>query len=132
MLIAQKVQKIEEVFGSVSPPPQLQKLTNQVGASGLKGGGASISFFLNTVIELIFTVAVVITVFMVVIGAVQMIMSGGDKEALASARKRITYAIIGMVLLALSFVILRIIGQILGFEFFSFTVTPPRLIPGVI
>lgn len=105
-------QKIEDVFGKVNPPAQLKTITD-------KGGGGGISFFLNTIIELIFTFAAVAVVIMVIVGAVQMIFSGGDKEAIAGARKRITWAIIGIVMLGLSFVILRIIGQILGFEFFT-------------
>ena len=56
---------------------------------------------------------------MVVISALQWIVSGGDKEAVAKARSRLTYAIIGIVLLALSFLILRVIGQITGFSFFK-------------
>lgn len=103
---------VDQVFGKVEPPAQIDKLTNP-------GGGAGISFFLNTVIELIFVFATVAVVFMVIIGAVQLIMSGGDKEAIAGARKRITWALIGLALLGLSFVILRIVGQILGFELFK-------------
>lgn len=49
-------------------------------------------------------------------GAVDWILSGGDKEKVASARKKMTHAIIGLVLLSLSFVIINIVGQIAGFN----------------
>lgn len=51
---------------------------------------------------------------MFVWGAVDWILSGGDKEKIASARKRITTAIIGLVLLSLTFVVMVVVGQILG------------------
>jgi hypothetical protein len=49
-------------------------------------------------------------------GAVDWILSGGDKEKVANARKKMTHAIIGLVLLSLSFVIINIVGQIVGFN----------------
>ncbi len=104
--------KIEDVFGKVSPPPQVKNLTD-------KGGGGGISFLLNTVVELIFVASIISVVFMFLIAAFQMITSGGDKEAVAGARKRITYAIVGIVLLALTFFILRFLGDIIGIRFIS-------------
>lgn len=49
-------------------------------------------------------------------GAVDWILSGGDKEKVANARKKMTHAIIGLVLLSLSYVIINIVGQIVGFN----------------
>src|SRR3990167_2172134 len=49
-------------------------------------------------------------------GAVDWILSGGDKEKVANARKKMTHAIIGLVLLSLSFVIINIVGQVVGFN----------------
>ncbi len=105
-------QNIQDVFGKVSPPPQISNLTQQEGAGGL-------SIFLSRAIQLAYMVAAVIFVFMVMAGAIQWILSGGDKEAVEKARKRITHAIIGITLLALTFVILRVLGQALGFSFFA-------------
>lgn len=101
--------KPEEVFGEIKPPEAV---------TGLGFGAAGISQLLNRIIELIYLVAGIVFVFMVIISAVQWIMSGGDKEAVGKARSRLIYAIIGMTVLALAFVIIRVIGQITGFEFF--------------
>lgn len=49
-------------------------------------------------------------------GAVDWILSGGDKEKISNARKKMTHAIIGLILLSLSFVIINIIGQVVGFN----------------
>jgi len=102
---------IEGVFGKVQPPNSLLSLT-------VSGGAAGISLFLSNIVQLIFIVAGIIFLFMVIIGAVQWILSGGDKEAVGNARKRITHAIIGIVLLSLVFVIVKLVGQITGFTFF--------------
>lgn len=49
-------------------------------------------------------------------GTVDWILSGGDKEKVANARKKMTHALIGLALLALSFVIINWIGLIVGFN----------------
>lgn len=102
--------KIEDIIGKISPPPEVSRIG--FGAEGL-------SNFLSKIVEIIFVAATIIFVFMVIITAVQWILSGGDKEAVGNARKRLTWAIIGIVFLALAFVILRVAGQITGFEFFA-------------
>lgn len=104
--------QVEDVFGKVVPPAQVRPLTDLGGAGGL-------SFFLSRIIELIYVVAGLLFVFMLVFSALQWITSGGEKEAVGKARSRLTYAIIGIVLLSLTFVILRVIGQITGFSFFA-------------
>lgn len=68
----------------------------------------------NNSIILFFTVGGLGFVIMILWGAVNWILSGGDKEKIAGARKRITTAIIGLVLLSLTFVIMLVVGQILG------------------
>lgn len=68
------------------------------------------------VIGIFFAVGGIGVVIYFVWGAVDWILSGGDKEKIANARKKMTHAIIGLVLLSLSFVIINIIGQIVGFN----------------
>jgi len=103
---------LQDAFGTVAPPPQLKTLTDQSGAGG-------INIFLGKAITLLYEVAAVIVVFMVIFSAFQMITSGGEKEAVSKARNRLTYAIVGIVLLAFSFLILRVLGSILGFTLFG-------------
>ena len=50
-------------------------------------------------------------------------LSGGDKEKIASARTRLTYAIIGFVLIVTAFAIVKIVLSLLGYNsgfFFNF------------
>lgn len=105
---------IKDVFGTISPPPQLSPFI----ARGGQGAGG-ISLFLNNLIILIYVIASIIFVFMIIWGAVEWIMSGGNKESYTNAKNRIVHAIIGIVLLAISFAILSLIGSFLGFQFFN-------------
>jgi len=74
---------------------------------------------LANAITIIFIVAGLAVLFMLIYGAFQWIMSGGEKEKVEEARKRIMAAIVGIVILALAFVILGVLGGILGFKFFD-------------
>lgn len=75
---------------------------------------ANLGTLIPNVIGLFFTVGGLGFVIMMLWGAVDWILSGGDKEKIAGARKRITTAIIGLTLLSLTFVIMLVAGQILG------------------
>lgn len=100
---------VDKVFGVITPPSFISRFGY---------GAVGINKVLNTIVNLIYSVSAIIVVFLFVISAVQLILSGGDKDRVGAARKRITYAIIGVVLLSLTFVILRVLGGILGFGFF--------------
>lgn len=79
--------------------------------------GTLVETIIKNVIVLFFSVGAVAVTVMLLWGAVEWILSGGDKEKVAAARKRITYALIGLALLSLTFVIMGIIGQILTIDF---------------
>lgn len=55
---------------------------------------------------IIFSLGAIFTLIFIVIGGIKFITSGGDPAKVASARSSITYAVIGMVLLILAFVIM--------------------------
>lgn len=71
---------------------------------------------LVNVVSLFFAVGGIGVVVYFVWGAVDWIMSGGDKEKVSNARKKMTNAIIGLVLLSLSYVIISLVGQVVGFN----------------
>ena len=64
-----------------------------------------------------------ITLFvLLVVGGFKFITSGGDPKAIEGARKTITYAIMGLVLLLLSYLILVLIEEITGAPVTKFNV----------
>lgn len=97
-------------FGKISRPSQLTGL----GTTGEQG----INSLLNNIVGLFFAAGGLAFIVMFVWGAVQMILSGGDKEAVAKARARITWAVIGLVLLSLSYFIFQLIEALTGFKIF--------------
>jgi hypothetical protein len=50
----------------------------------------------------------------IVIAGMQWITSGGDKTKLDAARKKLTYAIIGLVVAFMSFLIVSVLGYVFG------------------
>lgn len=64
------------------------------------------------VITILIVIAVILTLFFLVYGGISWITSGGEKQKLEGARSKITYAIIGLIIVFLSFFIINIIGGI--------------------
>lgn len=51
---------------------------------------------------------------MILVGGFKFITSGGDPKAAGAAKQTLTFAIVGMVLIACSYLIIKIIGQFTG------------------
>jgi len=62
-------------------------------------------------------IAGILTLFYLVWGGIQWLISGGDKAGLETARERITNAIIGLILVVASWAIITLISNFLGFPF---------------
>jgi hypothetical protein len=80
-------------------------------------GQTGIDFFGNLVPRLVtlgFIIGSLIFFFILIIGAIQWISSGGDKNAIEEAKHKITNAIIGIVILFLIFVIMKVIESFFG------------------
>lgn len=99
-------------LGKITPPDVVNKMNanDPTGATGL-------NTLLSTVVSLFFVFAGLVFVIMVVWGAVDFIISFGEKDAIGKARQKITWAIIGVIILSLVFVLLRIIERLTGLSF---------------
>lgn len=82
-------------------------------------GASAISQFLSNFVALLFSIAAIVLIFMILWGAFEWLTSGGDKEKLSSAQKRIINAFIGILLFAVAFAIIRVLGVFTGFTFFK-------------
>jgi len=69
---------------------------------------------LPNLIGLLFVIGAIVFLFIMLIGGIQWIASGGDKAALESARGKITNAIIGLVILLSTFAIIKLIETFFG------------------
>lgn len=79
-----------------------------------QSAGSFFALFLPKLIGLGLVIGVLIFFFVMIIGAIQWISSGGDKNALEEAKHKITNAIIGIVILFSIFAILKVIENFFG------------------
>lgn len=95
-------------------------LAEDIGITPPKQGGKNLGYsdigaFITNFITLAFVVAIIVVLVMLIIGAYEWIVSGGDKEAVGKARNRIINALIGLAVLAVAFALARLGAQFLGF-----------------
>jgi hypothetical protein len=75
----------------------------------------SFGSIIGSLIQLIFVIAVVVALLWLIYGGFRWLVSGGDKTQVSSAREHIVAAIIGLVIIFLSYFILNLIlGFFLG------------------
>lgn len=78
----------------------------------------------NNVLNIAFFLASIVALFFIIWAGLKLIRSNGDAKQVDSARKTLTYAIIGLILVFLSFLIVNFIATITGVDCikqFSFT-----------
>ncbi len=109
-----QIDTVQNLFGKILPPNPLQGMLKKDPT-----GAGAISQFLSNGVNLIYMVAAIVLLFMILWGAFQWLTSGGDKEQLAAAQRRILNAIIGILLFAAAFAIISVLGTFTGFEFFD-------------
>ncbi|EKE12942.1 MAG: hypothetical protein ACD_13C00113G0003 [uncultured bacterium] len=80
-------------------------------------GFMNLATFISMVIGVMTVVAIIWFLFTLITGAISIIGSGGDKQALESARKKITTGVVGLVVVIASIFILDLIGTIFGIDF---------------
>ncbi|OGE25325.1 hypothetical protein A3C26_00660 [Candidatus Daviesbacteria bacterium RIFCSPHIGHO2_02_FULL_39_12] len=106
--------EIKDVFGIIQPPAAIREF-----AGSDTTGAAGISKFLTNLVALFFSVAAIVLIFMLLWGAFDWITSEGDKEKLQSAQRKIISAIVGIVLFAIAFAVMSVLGTFTGFTFFT-------------
>lgn len=98
---------------------------------GGRTGSSIVQNIFNSVVQIIFSVAIVAFIIMLLWGALDIILSGGNKDKVQGGRKRITTAIIGIIVLSLAFFIARVVGDIVGIKIGPTTqLQIPRLLDG--
>jgi len=89
-------------------PTEFDTLTKITPGSLVSGG-----------IKFVLVIAAVIFFFVLVIGGIQWIISGGDKTGVETARKRITNALVGLVIVFVAWAIVTLIYNLFGVNIFS-------------
>jgi len=76
----------------------------------------------SRVVEIVLGLAGIVLFLMLIMGGFRFITVGGDPKAIEGAKKTLTYAIGGIVLIALSFLILRFISTFTGVDVTQFKI----------
>ncbi len=71
---------------------------------------------IKNIIRLLVPIAAVAFLIMLIFGGFQFLTSGGDPKAAAAARNTLTYAVIGIILVVISWLILLLIQNITGVD----------------
>ena len=84
-------------------------------------GDLSIGGIVSGFIRLILVVAALVFFFILVIGGISWITSGGDKAKTEESRNRITAALVGLVIVFAAWAIVQLINVFFGIDIFSLT-----------
>jgi hypothetical protein len=72
-------------------------------------------------ISIILGVSGIVAFFVLLIGGIQWILAGGDKEGTEKARKKITAALIGLAIVFSAYALIFILKALFGIDLFQFT-----------
>ena len=93
----------------------LQEIQNQAGINAPKDIGTLI----QNILPYIYGIVGMLLLVYLILGGLQIMTSRGDPKAVSAAQAKITSAIIGFVIVFISAILVRIIGQILGIGVFG-------------
>lgn len=77
------------------------------------------------ILRIVIPLAALALFVMILIGGFKFLTSAGDQKATASAKQTITYAIMGIVLMVLAYLIFKIIYFFTGVDVFKFVIPGP-------
>jgi hypothetical protein len=73
--------------------------------------------FLNDMIKWVLVIGLLIGVVMIIYGGIKFVTAGGSTEAAGTAGKIIGFAAVGIVIIALAFALVRVLGSLTGVDF---------------
>ena len=73
------------------------------------GGGNAVYKIIKGIINLLITIAGIISVIMIIVGGIKYSTSGGDAKAISSGKDTLVYAVIGLVISVMAFAIVNVV-----------------------
>lgn len=101
-------------LGQIDEPTGLPKGTPT-------GGIEAASKTIGVIFDFVIVAAIVFAVYLLIRGGINMMTSGGDKERFAKGRERLRYAIIGLIIIFLSFGLINLLGVFFGVSLLKLT-----------
>lgn len=99
--LALKIPNLNGTPAQITPP------------AGFKPSFIKLGSILSTSLDLVLSVVGILLFLMLFWGAFQYILAGGDKEKLGKARNRITYALVGFIIVIIAFSASQFIQNVL-------------------
>jgi hypothetical protein len=87
--------------------------------NNIGGNSLTLSSIISGLITLVLVIAAIVFFFMLIIGGLKWILSGGDKAQTESARNQITAALIGLVIVFGAFAIAQVVTALFGINIFD-------------
>ena len=116
-LLATKAQVFAQATNTLNP------CDSQVAGSALSAAcrvqNSTLGSIVGFVVTIPFVIAILIALFFLIYGGIKWITSGGDKAGVEAARNQIIAAVIGLIIVFLSFFILNLVLQFFGLSLFS-------------
>ncbi|MCX8008977.1 MAG: pilin [Patescibacteria group bacterium] len=103
----------EKIFAQIHSPG----LPNTLGGDknlSMNFGLTSSGKFISSLINVFLLLATIATMIYLILGGIQWITAGGDKNQLESARNKITHAVIGLLIVAGAWSVWILIGNFFG------------------
>lgn len=96
---------------AVDPTAEIQKGINASGGTST-AGSASLKNSIGTITDVLLFIVGAIAVIMIVVGGLRYVLSGGDSNAVSSAKNTILYAVVGLIVALLAYAIVRwVVGE---------------------
>lgn len=99
-----------------------EKINLQPGGDFESVQNLTVSGLIGGAIKLALVVAALVFFFILVIGGIRWIMSGGDKGQTENARSQITAALVGLVIVFAAWAIAQLIGTFFNINIFELTI----------
>lgn len=108
-------------LSALAVEPNTINITDRVDSniSGLRP-----SVLVSGAVNLLLGAAGIVAFFFLLIGGVQWILAGGDKEGTEKARKKITNALIGLAIVFSAYALLYILSALFNINLLNFTLKP--------
>jgi hypothetical protein len=102
------------VFAQNQVQTGLSGIQQSFGFSSPLTGATTASQFAIQIINIMLMFSGIVAVFFIIIGGYQYLTSGGNAESAEAGRKTVTNAIIGLVIIILSYVVINVIVNLVG------------------
>ncbi len=84
--------------------------------SGTPGDGLTIGWLIGVLMSYIYPFAGILLFFVIASAGYDYILSSGEPEKLTKAQSKMLYALIGFIILVVSYMLVRVVGTVLGLD----------------